>query len=107
MDAKTADEVSGELDRRDLMKYVRDAYKYMLNGRETVKHEIDYAATKDAIREKAGSGYREWVRDLFGGAEEKSGIRNNKDMFTASGNRRSFDALHYELTLENVVRAMR
>ena len=107
MDAKTADEVSGELDRRDLMKYVREAYKYMLNGRETVKHEIDYAATKDAIREKAGSGYREWVRDLFGGAEEKSGIRNNKEMFTASGNRRSFDALHYELTLENVVRAMR
>lgn len=107
MDAKTADEVSLELDRRDLMKYVREAYKYMLNGRETVKHEIDYAATKDAIREKAGSGYRKWVRDLFGGAEEKSGIRNNKDMFTAYGNRRSFDALHYELTLENVVRAMR
>ena len=107
MDAKTAAEVSGELDRGDLMKYVREAYKYMLNGRETVKHEIDYAATKDAIREKAGSGYREWVRDLFGGAEEKHGIRNNKNMFTASGNRRSFDALHYELTLENVVRAMR
>nr|DAK92788.1 MAG TPA: nuclease [Caudoviricetes sp.] len=107
MDAKTAAEVSGELDRGDLMKYVREAYKYMLNGRETVKHEIDYEATKDAIREKAGSGYRKWVQDLFGGAEEKSGIRNNKDMFTASGNRRSFDALHYELTLENVVRAMR
>lgn len=107
MDAKTAAEVSGELDRGDLMKYVREAYKYMLSGRETVKQEIDYAATKDAIREKAGGGYQEWVRDLFGGAEEKSGIRNNKDMFTFSGNRRSFDALHYELTLENVVRVMR
>ena len=38
---------------------------------------------------------------------DKEGIRNNKDLFTPSGNRRSFEALHYEHTLENVIKAMK
>ena len=36
----------------------------------------------------------------------KKGIRNDKDLFTASGNRRSFDKLHEEYNLENLVKIL-
>lgn len=107
MSAKDAAEVSAELALSDLRKYVLDTFNYIKNGAETVKTEFDSEATDAAIKKAAdGKGYRKWVNDLFGGAEEKSGIRNSKDAYTASGNRRSFEALHWENNLENIVKAM-
>lgn len=107
MSAKDAAEVSAELALSDLRKYVLDTFNYIKNGAETVKTEFDSEATDAAIKRAAdGEGYRKWVNDLFGGAEEKSGIRNSKDAYTASGNRRSFEALHWENNLENIVKAM-
>ena len=107
MSAKDAAEVSAELALSDLRKYVLDTFNYIKNGVETVKTEFDSEATNAAIKKAAdGEGYRKWVNDLFGGAEEKSGIRNSKDAYTASGNRRSFEALHWENNLENIVKAM-
>lgn len=107
MSAKDAAEVSAELALSDLRKYVLDTFNYIKNGAETVKTEFDSEATDAAIKKAAdGEGYRKWVNDLFGGAEEKSGIRNSKDTYTASGNRRSFEALHWENNLENIVNAM-
>nr|DAU40342.1 MAG TPA: nuclease [Caudoviricetes sp.] len=107
MSAKDAAEVSAELALSDLRKYVLDTFNYIKNGAETVKTEFDSEATNAAIKKAAdGEGYRKWVNDLFGGAEEKSGIRNSKDAYTASGNRRSFEALHWEHNLENIVKAM-
>ena len=107
MSAKDAAEVSAELALSDLRKYVLDTFNYIKNGAETVKTEFDSEATNAAIKKAAdGEGYRKWVNDLFGGAEEKSGIRNSKDAYTASGNRRSFEALHWENNLENIVNAM-
>ena len=91
----------------DFLKVVRDAKKYQTNGRVTTKTEDDFNATQEAIREAAGEGYRAWVDDLFGGSEEKSGIRNNVDYYTRNGNPRSWEALHWENTLENVVKAMK
>ena len=41
------------------------------------------------------------------GSLRKTGFRNNKDMFTPSGNRRKWETLHEEVTLDNVVRAMK
>lgn len=91
----------------DYMKIVRDAHLYRKNGRVTTKTEADHKATEEAIREAAGEGYKDWINGLFKGIEEKTGIRNNRDYFTPSGNRRSWEALHWENTLENVVRVMR
>ena len=91
----------------DYLKFVRDAYLYRKNGRVTTKTETDYEATDNAIKEAAGEGYKAWVDNLFKGIEEKSGIRNNVDYFTNSGNRRKWEALHWENTLENVVRVMK
>ena len=107
MSAKDAAEVSAELALSDLRKYVLDTFNYIKNGAETVKTEFDSEATDAAIKKAAdGEDYRKWINNLFGGAEEKSGIRNSKDAYTASGNRRSFEALHWENNLENIVKAM-
>ena len=91
----------------DYLNFVRNAYKYRQDGRVTIKTEDDREATKKAIRDAAGEDYRKWVDSLFKGIEEKSGIRNNADYFTNSGNRRSWEALHWENNLENVVKVMK
>ena len=106
----SAEEVENVLSKTNtfnLMKLVRDAYVYSVNGSVTVKTEVDNAATDEAIRQKAEDGYTDWIDSLFKGSEEKSGIRNNVDYFTPMGNRRSFEALHWENNLENVVRVMK
>ncbi len=46
------------------------------------------------------------MHSLFDGIVEKKGIYNGKDLFTPSGNQRSFEQLHWDYTLENIVRAM-
>lgn len=91
----------------DYLKFVRDAYNYRKDGRVTFITENDYNATQQAIREAVGEDYRKWIDSLFKGIEEKSGIRNNVDYFTNSGNRRSWEALHWENNLENVVKVMK
>lgn len=87
---------------------VRKAADYLINGSVKVSEELDYAATEKAIREATNeSDYMAWLHRLFDGIEEKTGIRNQKDMFDKNGNRRSFEALHWENSLENVVKAMK
>lgn len=89
------------------MNFIRDAMNYLNNGKTTIRESVDSEATKEAIREKAkNEGYYKWVDDLLAGIEEKKGIRNNKDPFTNSGSRRSWEALHDEPTLLNIVRVM-
>lgn len=88
-------------------RMIDKAYDYLHGKIFTVKTETDSTATTEAIKKAAGSGYVKWLNDLLKGAEEKSEIRNNVDMFTSLGERRSFETLHWENTLENVVRAMR
>lgn len=105
----TEEQVQNVLDSTkpyNYLNFVRDAQKYRENGRVTIKTEADYEATQEAIRASAGEDYREWVDSLFKGIEEKSGIRNNVSYYTNSGNQRSWEALHWENNLENVVRVM-
>lgn len=51
--------------------------------------------------------YESWLRDKAEGIIKNSGIRNGKETFTSQGNRRSFKSLHYDVTAQNVVKAMR
>lgn len=93
---------------RDLVLQVRAARSYLHNGRTTTRTEYDSSATQEAVRNAVSQEeYKAWVDSLFGGVEEKQGIRNDKDLFTPSGNRRSFEATHDDYTLENLVRAMK
>lgn len=92
----------------DMLLKVRKAATYLKDGPIKITEELDVNATEKA-REKAvdKSAYNSWLRSLFGGIEEKKGIRNNKDPIDRMGNRRSFEALHWEENLENVVQAMK
>ena len=84
---------------------IRAAYKYVQNGFEqTVDYKRATDVIADAVDKKA---YEKWLNDLFADVVEKEGISNGKDIFTPSGNRRSWEALHWENTLENVVKVMK
>lgn len=89
-------------------KEVRAALNYLNNGDTTVKVEYDGEATRQEIENRIDKAeYKQWLENLFKGIERKSGLRNNVDLFTPSGNRRSFDKLHDPVTLDNIVKAMR
>ena len=49
----------------------------------------------------------DWVKGKLDGVLGDPGIYNGKERFTSKGDRRSFSALHYPYTLENIVKAMR
>lgn len=90
------------------MRYMLDARKYLAGNTETVTEEVDRDATNKAIRDKVNQKeYEQWLDDLFDGVVKNEGIYNGKDYYTSSGNRRSFSATHYEITLENIVKAMK
>lgn len=84
-----------------------DIYRYFRNGKKA-NQIIDAHETRAAVNQAINQEeYLQWLRDLFRDVVKNVGIRNERDLFTPSGNRRSFNALHYELTLENAVRVMR
>jgi DNA-binding ferritin-like protein (Dps family) len=89
----------------DLDGYLTEARKYHRTG---IEKTVDSRPARELIRDMTVQySYEEWLKNLFSGIVEKEGIRNNQDYFTPSGNRRSFEALHYEHNLENVIKAMR
>lgn len=97
-------DTDGELSFSDFDK-LTNAMRRSLGPVET---EVDTVAFSNMLNEKVDKeAYSNWLDNLFEGIIEKEGIRNNLDMFMSNGNRRSWDALHWELTLENVVKAMR
>ncbi len=70
----------------------------------------DVEAATEILNKKVPSTnkkYREWLEDMFKGVVEKEGIRNERDIFTPSGNRRSFEQTHDPVTLDRVVARMR
>ena len=76
-----------------------------LEGKKDIVEDIE--ATEKLIDDKVNQAdYEKWIKDLFAGIVEKEGVHNGKDPYTASGNRRSFEKLHYDVTLDNIVQAM-
>lgn len=87
------------------------AKEYLESGRDKAKKstEIDRDATQDEIDRMIDthrSEYENWLRDLLKQAYGMSGVRT-KDMYTPSGNVRSFKQAHAAETPENVVKAMK
>lgn len=81
-----------------------------LEGRDsepTYEAVTDSAATRRAVDNALDqAGYERWVQELYSGIEAASGVYNNKERFTPSGNRRSFQQTHYPVTLDNITKAM-
>ena len=83
------------------------AYFSDQGGEPTYETITDSAATRRAVDEALDqTGYERWVRELYSGVEAARGIYNNKERFTPSGNRRSFQQTHYPVTLDNITKAM-
>ena len=77
------------------------------NSAPTYRTVTDNNATRRTVDEALDAeGFEAWTRNLFAGIVKDSGIYNNKDLFTPSGNRRSFKQTHLPVTLENIVKAM-
>lgn len=92
---------------KSLMRGAVYARNYLKNGSEKRSSEYDGEATKNAIRKAVDKGaYEEWLNKLFKGIEKSTGVYNNKDLYTPSGNRRTFKQTHYPVTLENIVKSM-
>lgn len=78
-----------------------------IGSEPTYETVTDGAATRRAVDEALNlDGYERWVRELYAGIEADSGVYNNKERFTPSGNRRTFRQTHYPVTLDNITKAM-
>ena len=109
LDEETAKTVVDATRKGDLMSQLVKPARSILSGNTTTTSTtIDYEATNEKILDTVDKKqYKEWLNNLFGDAVKNEGIRNGKDPFTPSGNRRSFSATHYPVTLDNIVKAMR
>lgn len=88
---------------------LRQAAAYMETSSEGPDYEevTDASGTiKELDRKIASKAYEEWVRKLFTGIEKSRGVYNGKEIFTPSGNRRSFSQLHYPVELDSIAKAM-
>lgn len=78
------------------------------NGSEKV---LDEYATEKALRDKVLGQYEEqytkFLTEKLTPVFENKYIRNNKELFTPAGNRRNFNQLYNEYTLDNVVKEMK
>lgn len=109
LDEETAKTVVDATRKGELMSQLVKPAKSILSGNTTTTSTtIDYEATNEKILDTVDKKqYKEWLNNLFGDAVKNEGIRNGKDPFTPSGNRRSFSATHYPVTLDNIIKAMR
>ena len=97
--------VEDDIIKKIARRYVANAVDYATHGNK--KSEVDYDATRRKIDERIDqSAFEKWLEDLFSGIVEKRGIRNEVDPFTPIGNRRAWEKLYDEVTLDNVVKAM-
>lgn len=90
-------------------RIIQNVYGYLTSKDAGPKTSTvtDGAATHNAINEAIDSAaYERWVRDLYSGIEAASGVYNGKEIFTPSGNRRSFAATHYPATVQGIAKAM-
>ena len=83
------------------------AYLADQGGEPVYRTVTDETAMRKAVDDAIDmEGFEAWTRELFSGIEKDKGIYNNKDLFTPSGNRKSFKQTHLPFTLENIVKAM-
>ena len=101
------DNVISNTDAKKLHEIYVAAKSFAKNGREWTEVTADKEATDAAIEKATDQDeYRAWIDSLTENIIADKGIRNNKDIFTNSGERRSFKQLHEPVTAENIVKAM-
>ena len=90
-----------------LLKRLNIIKDYIKTGGITVNSVEDTDAEHAWIDERIDeSKYDAWIDENLDGAILDSGIGNGKELFTASGQRRSFQQTHYPINAENIVKSM-
>ena len=94
----------------EALKRPWDLAKAVMQYREHgITQEIDTFAVSKTMSEMLSTddpAYQEWVRSTFAPAVGAKGIRNKRELFTPSGSRRSWEALHDEVTAQRIVDMM-
>lgn len=105
VDNKSATEIADELGYNDYLRYI-DAIRKVLKNSDT--REYDAHATADTLHNRIAdfADFEKWLFDKISATEERRGIDNGADPFTASGKRRSFVQMHDEYSIQNIVRNM-
>lgn len=86
--------------------FAKNAWEYYEDNGKTLG-EIDRIATYDELDKRVNTeDVKAWIYDQIKGLYKNSGIYNGKDPFTPSGNRRTFKQTHWDVTAENIVKAM-
>lgn len=86
--------------------FIRDAWAFY-DDQGATADEVDRLATSDKLHEATDTeDVKAWLLPQLKSVFGEPGIYNGKERYTASGDRRSFSQLHWEYTLENIVRAM-
>ncbi len=86
---------------------LENAYEYVTTKDMAGKTVQDTEAMQKELQQKApDADVEEWLLPKMEGILGKKGIRNEKDPYTRTGNRRSFAQLHNPYTLQNLVDAM-
>lgn len=86
--------------------YLADLVKFR-EGNNDIQVVDEDALSKNLDESIDTSAFRDWTLNLFEGIVKNSGVPNQADPYTASGNRKSFNATHYPATLEGIVKAMK
>ncbi|RKW31321.1 MAG: hypothetical protein D8H95_52315, partial [Lachnospiraceae bacterium] len=90
-----------------LYNQFKKAVDYVNNKITSSKVEPDIAAMDAEIDKNiVQEDYTKWLKGIAQEIEADSGLYNGKELFTASGNRRSFKQLHLPFTVENIVKSM-
>lgn len=86
---------------------IDSAWNMYQDGGET-KGEVDRMATSDKLRESVNDAdVEKWLEGQLDGVLGEKGIYNGKERYKTNGDRKSFESLHYPVTLENIVRVMK
>ncbi len=86
---------------------LENAYEYVTTKDMAGKTVQDTEAMQKELQQKASDAdVEEWLLPKMEGILGKKGIRNEKDPYTRTGNRRNFAQLHNPYTLQNLVDAM-
>lgn len=90
-----------------LYNQFKKAVDYVNNKIASRRVELDTAAMDAEIDKNiVQEDYTKWLKGIAQEIEADSGLYNGKELFTASGNRRSFKQLHLPFTVENIVKSM-
>lgn len=90
-----------------LLILLNSAYDYMMTEDKSGKLVRDTDAMRQALQQKAPDAeVEQWLLPQVEKTLGRKGIYNGKEIYTRSGNRRSFAQLHNPYTLENLVNAM-